>query len=137
MIFFGFKGSFIVNGFEAGIAFRGLSKTNYIETFFLAGTEVKAGVGTRGTETEAGVIEAMEIAGTIGIAGTEARTETGVARALEIFRIIGVVRTAGIEAKVTLAMGMARTAETRAEVGTGVALGIEAFSYAWFNKSSR
>ena len=127
MISFGFEGSFVVSfardgfekGFVGGAAFRGLTEiTSRIETFFLVGTEAgaeaEAEAGTRGTETEAGVTEAVEIAGTIGVVGI-----------------------AGTEAKVTLAMGIARTAETRAEAGTGVALGIEAFSYARLNKSSR
>jgi hypothetical protein len=87
-----------------------------MKTFFLAGTKVeagaKAGAGTRGIEIEAGVTEAVEITGTVGIAG--------------------------IEAKVTLAIGIAGIAEIRAEAGTGVALEIEAFPfYAWLNKNSR
>jgi hypothetical protein len=131
MISFSFKGSFIVSftrdgfekGFVGGAAFRGLTEiTSRIETFFLVGTEAgaeaEAEAGTRGTETEA-------------------EAETGVALAMETFGTIGVVGTAETEAKVTLAMGIARTAETRAEAGTGVALGIEAFSYARLNKSSR
>jgi hypothetical protein len=123
MISFGFKGSFVVDSFdeglEAGTAFRGLSETaGRTETFFLvgtkAGTEAKARAGTRGTATEAGVAVAVETFGTVGVVGT-----------------------AETEAKVTLAVGIAGTAETRAEAGTGVALGIEAFSCARLNKSSR
>jgi hypothetical protein len=96
---------------EAGTAFRGLSKTSHIETFFLA--ETKAGTGTQGTETEAG--------------------------AAETFGTIGVVRTAGTEAKVILAIRIveiAGIAEIGAGTGTGVALGMEAFC-ARLNKNSR
>jgi hypothetical protein len=89
MISFGFEGSFVVNGFEVGAVFRGLSKTGRIETFFLAGTETKAGAGT---EAEAGVALAVEIAGivrTVGMAETEAEagteTEAGVALGMEAF----------------------------------------------------
>jgi hypothetical protein len=47
MISFGFEGSFIINGFKARTAFRGLSETaGRIETFFLAGTKAKAEAGT-------------------------------------------------------------------------------------------
>jgi hypothetical protein len=127
MISFGFEdfcaGDGFAKGFKEGTAFRGLSKTGRTETFFLAtgieaGAGAKAGAGTRGTETEA-------------------EAETGVALAVEIFGTVGVVGTAGTEAKVTLAVGIAGTAETRAEAGTGVALGIEAFSCARLNKISR
>jgi hypothetical protein len=129
MISFGFEGSFAVNGFEAGAVFRGLSKTGRIETFFLAGTDAKAGAGTQGTETEAeaetGVALAAEIAGTIvgtvaGTRGTETKAEA--ADAVETFGTVGIV---GI------------TETTGAEAGTGVALGMEAFSCARLNKSSR
>jgi hypothetical protein len=97
MISFCFEDSFDGLG---GAVFRGLTETTgRIETFLLAGTEVKAGAGTRGTETEAGVTLAVETSGTVGVVGT---------------------------------------AGTEAETGTGVALGIEAFSsYARLNKNSR
>jgi hypothetical protein len=144
MISFGFEDSFkdgFEEGFVEGTAFRGLSETiGRIETFFLVGT--KAGTGTRGTETEArtGVALAVEIAGTIvgtvaGTRGTE--TEAGAA---ETFGTVGVVGTAGTEAKVTLAVGIvgiAGIAEIGAGTGIGVALGMEAFSCARLNKSSR
>jgi hypothetical protein len=139
IISFGFKGSFIVSfardgfekGFIEGAAFKGLTKiTGCIETFFLIGTEVgaKAEVeaGIRGieTEAEAGVALAMETFGTIrvvrtvGIAG-KAGAGTGVAEAIEIAGIVGIV-------------------EIGAEAGTGIALGIEAFSScARLNKNSR
>jgi hypothetical protein len=69
MISFGFEDSFkdgFKEGFVEGTAFRGLSETiGYIETFFLTGAEAKAGAGTRGAETEAGVTLAVEIAGTM------------------------------------------------------------------------
>jgi hypothetical protein len=114
IISFSFKGSFVVNGFEAGTAFRGLTNiTGCIETFLLAeteaGAEVKAGAGTRGIEIEAVVALTMETFRTIGIVGTEAGT----------IRIARITETIG------------------AEAGTGVALGIEAFSCAWLNKNSR
>jgi hypothetical protein len=88
------------------------------------------------------VILAIEIARTIvrTIAETQG-TETGtiITLAIETFRTIGVVRTVETEAKVTLAIGTIGTikaAETGA--GTGIALGIEAFSsYARLNKNSR
>jgi hypothetical protein len=67
IISFGFEGSFIINGFEAGIAFKELSKTaSYIKTLFLTGTKVeaeteaKAEAGTRGTEIKAGVTLAIK-----------------------------------------------------------------------------
>ena len=94
-----------------------------METFLLAaetkaGTEAKAGAGTRGTETKAAVALAVETFGTVGVVGT-----------------------AETEAKVTLAVGIVGTvgiAETEAEAGTGVALGMEAFSScARLNKNSR
>jgi hypothetical protein len=112
MISFGFEDGFADSfdeGLGAGTAFRGLSETGRIETFFLAGTEAKAGAGTRGTETEAG---------------------TGVALAIETFGIVGIVETeAGT-------IGIAELAGARA--GIGVALGTEALSsYAQLNKNSR
>ena len=65
MISFGFEdfcaGDGFAKGFKEGTAFRGLSKTGCIETFFLAGTEAKAGAGTRGTETEAGTGVALAV----------------------------------------------------------------------------
>jgi hypothetical protein len=117
MISFGFEDGFADSfdeGLGAGTAFRGLSETGCMETFFLA--ETKAGTGTRGTETEAGVTLAVETFGTIGVVGT-----------------------AETEAKVTLAVGIvgiAGIAEIGAGTGTGVALGIEA-SCARLNKNSR
>jgi hypothetical protein len=114
MISFGFEDGFADSfdeGLGAGTAFRGLSETGRMETFFLAETE--AGTGTRGTETEAG--------------------------AAETFGTVGVVGTAETEAKVTLAVGIvgiAGTAEIGAGTGTGVALGMEA-SCARLNKNSR
>jgi hypothetical protein len=49
MISFGFEGSFAVNGFEAGTAFRGLTDiTGRMETFLLAETEAGAFQGFRG-----------------------------------------------------------------------------------------
>jgi hypothetical protein len=127
MISFGFEGSFVVSfardgfekGFVGGVAFRGLTEiTGCMETFFLVGTEAgveaEVEVGTRGTEAEVGVVLAVETFGTVGVVGI-----------------------AGTKAKVTLAVEIAGTAETRAEAGIGVALGIEAFSCAWLNKISR
>jgi hypothetical protein len=125
MISFGFEDGFVDDSFKddfkgfGGTAFRGLTDIiGRIETFFLAGTkagaEAKAEAGTRGTETEAGVILAAETFGTVGVVGT-----------------------VGIEAKVILAVGIIGTVET---TGTeaGVALGMEAFpSCARLNKNSR
>jgi hypothetical protein len=113
MISFGFEDGFADScdeGLGAGTAFRGLSETGHIETFFLAGTKAeagaKAGAGTRGTETGTVVTVAAETFGIVGIVGTEA--------------------------------GTIRIAETiEAGAGVGVALGIEAFSCARLNKSSR
>ena len=128
MISFGFEDGF-ADSFDEGLgartAFRGLSETGRMETF-LAGTEAeagaKAGAGTRGTETEAGVTEAVEIAGTVETgAGAGTETEAGVTLAVGTFGIVGI-------------------AEPEAEAGTGVgiALGMEAFSScARLNKSSR
>jgi hypothetical protein len=114
IISFGFEDSFkdgFDEGLEAGAAFRGLSETGCMETFFLAETEV--GTGTRGIEIEVG--------------------------AAETFGTVGVVGTAETEAKVTLAVGIvgiAGIAEIGAGIGTGVALGMEA-SCARLNKNSR
>jgi hypothetical protein len=115
MIFFSFKDFCAGNGFdkclEAGTAFKGLTNIiGRIETFFLAGTKAEAGA-------KAG-------AGTRG-------TETGIVVivAAETFGIIGIVRTEA---------GTIRITETiEAGAGVGVALGIEAFSCARLNKSSR
>jgi hypothetical protein len=126
MISFGFEDGFADSfdeGLGAGTAFRGLSETGRMETFFLAETE--AGTGTRGTETEAGAAETF---GTVGVVGTigalgivgiaetvEAGAGAGVTEALEIAGIVG---TAGTEA--------------------GIALGMEAFSScARLNKNSK
>jgi hypothetical protein len=124
MISFGFEDFYVgdgfAKGFKEGATFRGLSDvTSYIEDFFLAaGTKAKAGAGTRGIETEAGLTLAIETFGTVGVVGT-----------------------AGIEAKVTLAVGIVEIAgiikTAGAGIGTGVARGIEAFSYARLNKNSR
>jgi hypothetical protein len=90
----GFKDNF--EGF-GGTAFRGLSETAGRTETFLTGAEAKAGAGTRGTETEAGVTLAVGTFGIVGIAEPEAEAGTGI----------------------------------------GIALGMEAFSCARLNKSSR
>jgi hypothetical protein len=127
MISFGFEDGF-ADSFDEGLgartAFRGLSETGRMETF-LAGTKAeagaKAGAGTRGTETEAGVTEAVEIAGTIETgAGAGTETEAGVTLAVETFGIVGIAEP-----------------EAEARTGVGIALRIEAFSYSRLNKSSR
>jgi hypothetical protein len=145
MISFGFEDFCAGNGFdkclEAGTAFRGLTATiGRMETFLLAETEA-------GTEAKAGAADAVETFGIVGtVAGTrgtetEAEAETGVALAVETFGTVGVVGTVGTEAKVTLAVGIvgiAGIAEIEAGTGTGVALGMEAFSScARLNKNSR
>ena len=135
IISFSFKDGFVDSfdeGLEAGTAFRGLTNTiGRMGTFFLAETEagteaeVRPGVGTE-TEAETGVALAAEIAGTIvgivaGTRGTETKAEA--ADAVETFGTVGIV---GI------------TETTGAEAGTGVALGMEAFSScARLNKNSR
>jgi hypothetical protein len=136
IISFGFKDSSIVNGFKTGTAFRGLSKTGHIETFFLA--ETKAGAET---ETEAGITLAMETFGTTGTIGVKARTETGVTLAIETFGIVGTGTETGTETDIAYTIDIARTiriigmTETGAEVEMEVALGIKA-SYARLNKNS-
>jgi hypothetical protein len=118
-------------GFGGGTAFRGLSEIAGRTETFLTGAEAKAGAGTRGAETEAGAetgaAHAVEIAGTIEIgAGAGTETEAGVTLAVEI---VGTIGALGI-------VGIAETVE--AGTGTGVALGMEAFSScARLNKNSR
>jgi hypothetical protein len=109
-----------------------------------AGTKAEAGAGTRGTETEAAVALAIEIAGTIVriVAGTQG-TETGtmVTLAVETFGIAGIVGTeAGIIriAGIVGTAGTAGTAGVKTETGVGIALRIKAFSfYAQLNKNSK
>jgi hypothetical protein len=80
---------------------------------------------------------------TFGIVGIVAGIETGIAHAVEVAGTIETGAGAGteIEAGVTLAMGtfeIVGIAEIEAEAGTGVALGMEAFSScARLNKNSR
>jgi hypothetical protein len=128
IISFGFKDSFISDGFSKGLeartAFRRLTKiTSHIETFFLAGTKAEAGAG--GTETEAWVTIATEIFRTVGVFGIAetagAKAETGITIAIEIVRIVETVK---------------RGAGAETETEAGIALGIEAFSYAQLNKNS-